>query len=161
RRLTVGDLLDLWYEHVLPDLEATTAETYRHELAYVPDRLRRLPLRRLTTEHLEELYRQLRASGRRRDGEGLSQKFVRRIHQRVDAALRMAKRRHWIALNPATDVEFANARKSDRRRPTPAAINDVRGLLQGAADVYGLAFAVYLRLSAASGGRRGELHGLR
>ena len=56
RHLTVGDLLDLWYRHVQPELEATTAETYRHELGYVPDRLRDLPLRRLTTEHLEELW---------------------------------------------------------------------------------------------------------
>jgi HNH endonuclease len=74
RQLNVGDLLDLWYEHVQPDLEATTAETYRHELGYVPDRLRSLPLRRLTTEHLEEMYRKLRTSGRKREGQGLSQK---------------------------------------------------------------------------------------
>jgi integrase len=110
---------------------------------------------------LEALYRQLRTSGRRRDGQGLSQKFVRSIHQRVDAALRMAKRRRWIATNPAADVEFANARKSDRRRPTPAAIEDVRVLLRKAQEVHGLAFAAYLRISASAGGRRGELHGLR
>jgi hypothetical protein len=112
RKLSVGEVLDLWYQQVAPDLEATTAETYRHELAYVPPRLRDMPLRRLTTEHLEELYRQLRATGRKRDGAGLSQKFVRSIHQRVDASLRFAKRRRWISTNPAVDVEFANARKA-------------------------------------------------
>jgi site-specific recombinase XerD len=161
RQLTVGDLLDLWYDHVQPDLEATTAETYRHELGYVPDRLRALPLRRLTTEHLEELYRQLRTSGRKRDGRGLSQKFVRSIHQRVDAALRFAKRRRWIFVNPAADVEFTNVRKSDRRRPTPVPLVDVQAVLRRAEDAHGLAFAVYLRVSAAAGGRRGEIHGLR
>jgi site-specific recombinase XerD len=161
RRLTVGEVLDLWYSHVLPDLEATTAQTYRHELNYVPESLRALPLRRLTTEQLEELYRQLRASGRRRDNEGLSQKFVRSIHQRIDAALRFAKRRRWITVNPAADVEFANSRKSDRRRPTPAPLADVQAVLRRAQDVHGLAFAVYLRVSAVAGGRRGEVHGLR
>jgi site-specific recombinase XerD len=161
RQLTVGDLLDLWYEHVQPDLEPTTAETYRHELGYVPERLRALPLRRLSTEHLEELYRQLRTSGRRRDGRGLSQKFVRSVHQRVDAALRFATRRRWIIVNPAAQVEFANSRKSDRRRPTPAPLADVQAVLRRAEDLHGLAFAVYLRFSAAAGGRRGEVHGLR
>jgi site-specific recombinase XerD len=159
--LTFGDVLDLWYDHVQPDLEPTTAETYRHEIGYVPDRLRALPLKRLTTEHLEELYRQLRTSGRRRDGRGLSQKFVRSIHQRVDAALRFAKRRHWIVVNPAAEVEFANSRKSDRRRPTPPPLADVQAVLRRAEDIHGLAFAVYLRVSAAAGGRRGEVHGLR
>jgi integrase len=159
--LTFGDVLDLWYEHVQPDLEPTTAETYRHELGYVPERLRALPLKRLSTEHLEELYLQLRTSGRRRDSRGLSQKFVRSIHQRVDTALRFAKRRRWIMVNPAAEVEFANARKSDRRRPTPAPLADVQSVLRRAEDTHGLAFAVYLRVSAAAGGRRGELHGLR
>jgi hypothetical protein len=69
--LTFGEVLDLWYEHVQSDLEPTTAETYRHELGYVPgpavmaQRLAAgcaLPLKRRTTEHLEELYRQLRTS---------------------------------------------------------------------------------------------------
>src|SRR5437016_115735 len=99
--LTFGELLDLWYDHVAPDLERTTRETYRHELGYVPVELRKLPLKRLTTEHLEELYRRLRESGRKRDGKGLTQKFVRSVHQRVDAALAYAKRRKWIVANPA------------------------------------------------------------
>lgn len=161
RDLTFGELLDLWYDHVLPDIEATTRETYRHELGYIPDQLCRLPLKQLTTEHLEELYRRLRESGRKRDGKGLSQKFVRSIHQRVDTALNYAKRRKWIVGNPAVDVTFTNVRKSDRRRPTPAPIADVRTLLQLGEEAHGLPFAVYLRISAVAGGRRGEIHGLR
>ena len=46
RELSVGEVLDLWYQRVAADLEATTAETHRHELAYVPPRLRDMPLRR-------------------------------------------------------------------------------------------------------------------
>jgi integrase len=79
----------------------------------------------------------------------------------VDAALRFAKRRRWIVVNPAAEVEFANSRKSDRRRPTPAPLVDVQAVLRRAEDIHGLAFAVYLRVSAAAGGRMGEVHGLR
>jgi hypothetical protein len=78
----------------------------------VPGRLRALPLKRLTTEHIEELYRQLRTSGRKRDGNRLSQKFVPSVHQRVDAALRLAKRRRWIVVNPCEPASSSRMRES-------------------------------------------------
>jgi hypothetical protein len=36
RKLTFGEVLDLWYQHVLPDLESTTAERIGMSLATFP-----------------------------------------------------------------------------------------------------------------------------
>lgn len=161
---TFGEVLDLWFAQTVNELEELTADSYRGYLAHVPDWLRELPVEAVTTEHLEDLYRQLRTNGNKRTGKPLAIKYVRGgVHLCVNNALQMARRRRWIRHNPAADVEWPNPKKSKRarRRPTPTPVPGARNILTLARERYGLAMEAFLRVTAAAGGRRGEVHGLR
>ena len=162
--MTLGECLDLWFSSLVPDLEESTAGRYREYLAHVPDRMRAMPLRRLTVERLEGLYGELRTRGNARTGGALAMKTVRGgVHMCIRRSLAYAKRRRWIATNPALEVEWANRRraKKERRRPTPTPLDKLREVLVLAEIEYGRRFTTYLRIAAASGARRGEIHGLR
>ena len=162
--VTFGECLDLWFASVAPDLEELTANRYRDYLSHVPDRMRNMPLRKVTVEHLEALYLDLRTRGHRRTGGKLSMKTVRGgVHMCIRRSMAYAKRRRWIAANPALEVEWSNRRKAtkERRRPTPTPVGKIRRVLALAEAEHGLAFATCLRVLAAAGGRRGEVHGLR
>ena len=159
-----GEVLDLWFSHVVTELEELTADSYRGYLAHVPGWLRDVPVEKVTTEHLEELYRQLRTNGNRRTGDPLSIKYVRGgVHLVISNALQMARRRKWIRHSPAADVEWPNPKKVKRarRRPTPTPMPGARSIMTLARERHGLAMEVFLRVTAAAGGRRGEVHGLR
>jgi integrase len=162
--VTFGECLDLWFASLVPDLEESTAGRYSEYLAHVPDLMRAMPLRRLTVEHLEALYLDLRTKGNVRTGKSLAMKTVRGgVHMCIRRSLAYAKRRKWISVNPALEVEWGNRRKAkkERRRPTPTPIDKVRRVLVLAEKEHGSRFAVCLRVLAAAGGRRGEVHGLR
>lgn len=162
--VTFGECLDLWFASLLPDLEESTAGRYREYLSHVPERMRTMPLRRITVEHLEALYLDLRTRGNLRTGRALAMKTVRGgVHMSIRRSLAYAKRRRWINANPALEVEWSNRRKAkkERRRPTPTPLAKVRRVIELAEEEYGLRFATCLRVLAAAGGRRGEVHGLR
>jgi len=162
--VTFGECLDLWFASVVPDLEELTANRYCDYLFHIPDRMRRMPVRKLTVEHLEALYLELRTKGNLRTGGKLAMKTVRGgVHMCVRRSLAYAKRRRWIAANLALEVEWSNRRKAtkERRRPAPTPIDKIRRVIELAETEYGLGFATCLRVLAAAGGRRGEVHGLR
>ena len=162
--VSFGECLDLWFASVVPDLEELTANRYRDYLSHVPDRMRRMPVRKVTVEHLESLYLDLRTKGNRRTGGKLAMKTVRGgVHMCVRRSLAYAKRRRWITANSALEVEWSNRRKAtkERRRPSPTPVDKIRLVIELAEAEYGLSFATCLRVLAAAGGRRGEVHGLR
>jgi integrase len=154
---TFGQLLDAYLAHKSLSLEKTTADNYRWQLAYVPDRLRAMPVTRVGVEHLEALYLHLATRGRKRDGGPLSPKAVRNVHVVLHGAFELARRRRWVAVNPAADAEVPSG---PRRLPSPAPAGAVGELLRAAAAEHE-ALPVYLRVTVCAGGRRSEVHGLR
>ena len=112
--LTVATfMLRRWLPAKRVSLRPSTWDGYRRlvELHVVP-RLGGIPLRRLQPSHLEALYSELLASGRRDGLGGLNDKTVLEVHGIIRKALADARRRGLVSSNVA---EHAEAPK--RRRP--------------------------------------------
>ncbi len=121
---------------------------------YVVPRVGRVPLRSLTVRHLERLYAELLAAGRR-DGTGLAPKTVLNVHQVLRKALSDAVRRGLVARNVALAVDPPTAHVGAEQRCWTAA--ELRRFLAVAAD-HRLFPALWL--AATTGMRRGEVVGL-
>lgn len=154
---TLGNAIAAFLDHKTLSVEATTADTYRHQLAYIPERVLALPVGQVDVEILEALYAHLRRQGHRRTGGPLSVSAVKNVHAVIRGSLELARRRKWIAANPALDAELPT---DHRRRPSPAAADKIAGLFRAAADQHH-ALPIYLRVTLAAGARRAEVHGLR
>ena len=158
---TFGDVLDAWLVHKGLSVEASTLANYRHQVGYVPDRLRSMPVTKVDVEHLEAFYAHLFQEGHKRPGKlhgsGLSAKAVHNVHLAVHGAFELARRRKWVAVNPAADAEFPELR---RREPTPVPPASLRAILVAAAEIHE-DLPIYVRTSAVIGARLGEMHGLR
>jgi integrase len=154
---TFGELVERWYEHVSPDWSPkTAAETRRMIDKVVLPRLGRARLQRLRPADLDRLYAQLRTSGSASGGP-LAPATVRRIHEIIRRALKQGVRWGWLSTNPAIHATPPRVPKSDVVPPTPE--NVVRLLELAEAEDPDL--AVFLRLAAGTGARRGELCALR
>jgi integrase len=148
---TFGELLDRWLEHVGDQLSPTTVREYRRLSTKLlhPD-LGKVPLRRLTTQRIDNYYVRL---ARER---GLSSASIRHVHAVIRGALGQALRWGWIPVNPAAT---ASPPKLRRREIQPPAIADARTLLE-AAEQQDPDGAALLRILVATGARRGEACGL-
>lgn len=154
---TVSELVEAWFELARPDLSPSTIQTTRWFIdLYVRDRIGTVPLRRLSVAKLDRYYAELRKGGGA-NGKALSPRTVRRVHNIVRRALEQGLRWGWIGANPAA---HASPPKLQRREPTPPTPADVQRLLD-AAEADDPDFAMFLRVAAATGARRGELCGLR
>jgi integrase len=164
--LTVGEfLLDQW----LParqrrgkrPLRASTAETYRHFITgYILPHLDKVRLQQVTPELLEWLYDELAERGARTrktpDGQprGLAPKTVRHVHTLLHSAFDYARRRRYLANNPA---DIADAPAVPRGEPRVWSPQQVRTFL---AAIQGDRLEALWVLMAMTGLRRGELLGL-
>jgi hypothetical protein len=93
------------------NLRLSTWTGYRNiiELHVIP-RIGRLPLRRLRAHHLESLYADLLASGRRNGRGGLDPKTVLEVHVILHKALRDACKRGLVVRNVVADAEAPKRR---------------------------------------------------
>lgn len=157
RTRTLGHALQAFIAHKAVSLEVTTVATYKAQLAFIPDRLKDMPVGKVDVEHLEALYAHLRKKGRIRDKGPMTPKSVRHVHQVIHGALELAKRRKWITVNPAAEADVPADR---RREPTPTPADAIVRIMRAAAACH-VDFPAYVRLSACAGGRRSEIHGLR
>ena len=90
-----------WLPACAARLRPTTAFRYAQMAErYVLPRLGRVPLRRLTVTHLDDLYAELRRSGRQ-DGQPLAPKTVLNVHQILRTALGDAERQGLVSRNVA------------------------------------------------------------
>src|SRR6266508_3686320 len=113
-------------------LRPTTRFRYEKMIEqYVVPRVGRVPLRSLTVRHLERLYAELLAAGRR-DGTGLAPKTVLNVHQVLRKALSDAVRRGLVARNVALAVDPPTAHVGAEQRCWTAA--ELRRFLAVAAD---------------------------
>lgn len=153
-----GPALERWLMwKVKQGVEATTAANYRYAIGYVPEALRETPMRKITRADLEALYTSLRTRGRKRDGAPLSVSQVKAVHLVVSQAFDFAQRREWVPVNVALGAKVPGG---PPRLPTPAPVAILDRLLEAAGKIHP-DLPTYTRLTIASGGRRGEVHGLR
>jgi integrase len=143
---TVDYMLDKWLA-VARHAPSTAYETAGWLNRAVRPVLGELPLAKVTTEQLDTFYLDLEA-------DGLAPASITRVHGMMRAAFTQAVRWGWLDRNPAQ-----GCRLPEVPNPTPVATapETLRNLIDGAdAD-----FAVFLRLVAVTGMRRGEACALR
>jgi integrase len=147
---TVADITERWLEHVEPDISPATASAYRVYLRnWIVPRLGERKVDRLRPADLDRFYASVRKH--------LSAASVLKVHSILRAALGQAVRWQMITDNPATHATPPRVTRPPVQAPTP---DDVARLL-AAAHAEDPEFALYLRLAAVTGARRGELCALR
>jgi integrase len=155
--MTVGELLERWYELAREQVSPSTSLGNRRMLdAYRLPVFGRLSLSKLTTARIDAFYRELLHKGGA-SGRPLAPASVHRIHDVLRRALGQAERWGWLRVNPAATASPPPRRPSDIEPPDPAAV----GLLLEEAERTNPMLAVFIMTAAATGARRGELTGLR
>lgn len=116
---TLADLLERWFAAASPAWAATTTAHTRSIVdCHLIPHLGHLPVAKVTTADIDDLYGFLLRRGGR-DGDGLSPGTVRRIHAVLHRALVQALLWGWIWINPAAEASQPRVRKSELRPPTP------------------------------------------
>ena len=158
---TVTTWLRTWYElYAKPNVRAATANRYELMIErYTIPRIGSIKLKKLTTRHLQKLYKELLDSGRIHVGsnqpQGLSTTTVHSVHLMLHAALERAVKERLIPRNPTEDCVPPKPRKVEMQI-LPA--QDMHAYLE-AAKARDLLPMFYLEL--VSGLRKGELVALR
>lgn len=153
---TINDAIAAWRDNGWDDLSPKTSRHY--ESVWRVHIEGSFGLRRITgvsPYDVERFYRSLKDAG-------LSQASVRQVKAVVHRALRLAHKWSAGALpNPAADADLPVWKLEERREKVRAPdASEVRALIE-AADGDDVRFAVFLRLLAATGMRRGEACALR
>ena len=147
---TVGELLDRWLEYLTPLREPGTIRGYATHVRRIKPVLGQIKVAKLTAQHLDRAYRDWLASG-------LSPTTVHHCHAVLANALRQAVR--WGTI-PRAVTDNASPPPL-RARPSRAVEPEtVRKLIAAAEEDYPV-LAAAIALAAITGGRRGELCGLR
>jgi integrase len=142
---TVGELLD---GHLAAaTLSPTTLADYRSVAGRLPVPFLGRRTDQVTPGIVEALYAELTA-------DGLSGHRIGRVHDLLSGAWQRAIRLEWAERNPVRAVSKPRTSTHEIMPPTP---EQVASLIAHAPDE---TFAVYLRLAASTGARRGELAGL-
>lgn len=146
---TVGELVEQWLDLKRDTLSVTTWEGYAGKARFrlIPA-LGKVPVRKLTVRDIDAFYRVLA-----RD-EQLAASTVRQIHNVLTGSLAQAVRWGWRSDNPARLATLPSVRQREIRAPAPA---DVMAAIEQADQE----LALFVRLSAVIGGRRGEVGALR
>jgi integrase len=177
RARTLTEMVEIWLDWRASngrDISPRTLDDYRNLAASkIAPGIGNKPLGKVSPRLLDTFYQQLRREGNararprmRKDGTeipprpgaaaGLSASRVHDVHVILAGALGLAARWGWIAQSPAVVVRPAAGRGAPRPLPTP---DQVRELFAAVAD--DPEFGAFLRLSATTGLRPGEVCALR
>jgi integrase len=145
-------------------LSPKTIETWRDfSRAYINPYVGTLPLTRLTTQQVDDLYTTLRQSGRRQSAGRLAPRTVLHVHRLLSEVMKSAVRLKLIPSNPCEDVPL---RMEDDPR-TVAEQERIAELVRGGglsrllAGAEGTWLSLPVLLAFGLGLRRGEVLGLR
>ena len=158
---TVTSWLRTWYElYAKPNVRTATANRYELIIeTYTIPRIGHIKLKKLTTRHLQKLYKELLESGRIHVGKsqdkGLSTTTVHSVHLMLHCALERAVKERLIPRNPCEDCVVPKPRKLEMKILSP---EHMKAYLE-AAERRGMLPMFYLEL--VSGLRKGELVALR
>ena len=156
-RRTFRDASEKWLAAARPNMSPGTVMTTEDYLArYLIPYIGERPIERIGAEDLDAVYATLR-SRTGRSGRPLSAATVVRVHGIARVVFEQARRWRWIARNPALD---ATPPSIPKRRPTTPGAQDIAQFVTWVAE-RDPDFAMYLRMAAIVGARRGELCALR
>ena len=154
---TVASWLRTWYElYAKPNVRTATANRYELIIeTYTIPRIGNIKLKKLTTRHLQKLYKELLESGRihvgKNQNRGLSTTTVHSVHLMLHCALDRAVKERLIPRNPCEDCIVPKPRKLEMKILPP---EHIKAYLD-AAEARRLLPMFYLEL--VSGLRKGEL----
>ena len=158
---TVATWLRTWDElYAKPNVRTATANRYELIIErYTIPRIGTIKLKKLTTRHLQKLYKELLEDGRIHVGKGetkgLSTTTVRSVHLMLHCALDRAVKERLLIRNPADSCVVPKAQHREMKTLRP---EDLKAYLD-AAERRGALAMFYLEL--VSGIRKGELVALR
>lgn len=160
---TVGQWLDIWFDNYAKlKVRPSSHQTYRGYIDHhIKPYIGSVPLAKLTSLELQQLYKELLASGRvdrtesKKQPKGLSPKTVRNIHQIISSALKLAMEQRLLSRNPADACALPKLERKEMKTLPP---EQLTSFLREARDS-GVYEMYYTEL--ATGLRRGELLGLK
>lgn len=121
---TVATWLRTWYElYAKPNVRTATANRYELIIErYTIPRIGSIKLKKLTTRHLQKLYKELLEDGRIHVGkeqtQGLSTTTVRSVHLMLHAALKRAVKERLISTRTVLPQSHGNCKcRSSHRKP--------------------------------------------
>lgn len=155
---TLEEFLWEWYEkHAVSNLKKTTNKRYESLIrCHIVPQLGDIPLNGITTEMLEDFYRDREENGDLNGNGGLAENTVRQMHAIFRKALNDAVRWSRIRENPA---DKAMAPTGDSHEMQTLSSKEARGLIEVAKDVS--AYTPLYHIAVTMGMRRGEILGLR
>lgn len=153
--ITFADALDRWVDLHAADWSPKTLLEHQAKIRlYLRPELGNRRLRDLRGADLDALYARLRKHGANVKKKPLGPGSVRKIHNIAHAALAQAVRWGWIDTNPADAATSPKVPATRIQPPDPAQIAKI--LDRADPDL-----AMFLRLAATTGARRGQLCALR
>ena len=115
-KLTLAQFLEQWLQDCRGNIAPNTAQTYAWFVdKHIKPTLGQIPLTALKPEHLQRLYTDKLASGRRDGTGGLGSRSVRYIHTTLHKALKSAVKMGMLARNPADSVDIPKVTRHEMR----------------------------------------------
>lgn len=154
---SVAELVGKWLDMKEHDLSPTTMRGYRlYAENYIIPHLGSIPLAELKARDLDHLY-QLMLAGKARKGAGpVGPATVGQVHAVIRGALQQALKWELVPANVALAASPPKLRKYELRPPSVEEISAVFSAVEK--DLH---LTMFLRLSATTGARRGEVCALR
>ena len=160
---TVGQWMDVWFENCAKvKVRPSSHQTYHGYIDnHIKPNIGDIPLNKLSSLHLQKLYKKLLAGGRverveaKGQPKGLSAKTVRNINQVISSAMDFARDQKLISGNPTDGCALP---KLEHKEMKTLPVEQLTSFLQEAKES-GVFELYYIEL--ATGLRRGELLGLK
>ena len=160
---TTGQWMDVWFENCAKiKARPSSHQTYRGYIDnHIKPNIGDIPLGKLSSLHLQKLYKKLLAGGRverieaKSQPKGLSAKTVRNINQVISSAMDFAKDQKLISSNPTDGCALP---KPEHKEMKTLPVEQLTSFLREAKES-GVFELYYIEL--ATGLRRGELLGLK
>lgn len=160
---TTGQWMDVWFENCAKiKVRPSSHQTYRGYIDnHIKPNIGDIPLSKLSSLHLQKLYKKLLAGGRverveaKGQPKGLSAKTVRNINQVISSAMDFAKDQKLISSNPTDGCALP---KLEHKEMKTLPVEQLTSFLREAKES-GVFELYYIEL--ATGLRRGELLGLK
>ena len=147
--MKTGDWMREWLKLYLPNIEATTRDSYRDKIEnYIEPILGNIPLKALKTSNVQSWVNEL---AQRK----LAPKTIRNAYNNLNAAMKKAVLLQMIPHNPCNGAELPKMKRYQAQVYTSAELN---ALLTAAKDTD---FHLAIAIMSATGIRRGELLALK
>lgn len=149
-RATLSELIAAWLEAAGPQGEGTRLVYFGYIRKHIDPGIGKMPAAKLRVEDLDRWYAGLKKAG-------LAPASIRKLHNIVRGALTQGVKWGWVSTNVARQSSPPSVPKSVVATPSPSSVGDFIRLISDVdADL-----ACYIRLSAVTGARPGEMCGLR